>query len=60
VDGQLVVKCSTHNHESQDEKIREKKAMAEIKEQALLAKQLNTRALLIQQQFGMFPSAPDQ
>ena len=43
VEGQLLEKCSTHNHESQDEKIREKKAMAEIKEQALLAKQLHTQ-----------------
>ncbi|XP_023725651.1 modifier of mdg4 isoform X1 [Cryptotermes secundus] len=60
VDCQLLVKCSTHNHESQDEKIREKMAMAEIKEQALLAKQLNTQNLLNQQQFGIFPAPPDQ
>lgn len=60
VDDQLLVKCSTHNHESQDEKIREKKAMAVIKEQVLLAKQLNTPALLNQQQFGIFPAPADQ
>jgi hypothetical protein len=34
--------------------------MAEIKEQALLAKQLNTQTLLNQQQFGIFPAPPDQ
>jgi hypothetical protein len=60
VDDHLLVKCSTHNHESQDEKIREKKALAEIKEQALLAKQLNTQALLNQHQYGIFPAPPDQ
>jgi hypothetical protein len=48
VEDQLSVKCSTHNHESQDEKIREKKVMAEIKEQALLAKQLNNQTLVNQ------------
>jgi hypothetical protein len=50
------MKYSTHNHESHDEKIREKKAMAEIKEQALLAMQLNPQTLSNQQQFGIFPA----
>jgi hypothetical protein len=48
VDDQLSIKCSTHNHESQDEKIKEKEAMAEMMEQALLAKQLNKQTLVNQ------------
>ncbi|KAJ4429657.1 hypothetical protein ANN_21858 [Periplaneta americana] len=52
----LSVKCSTHNHGPQDEKIREKTVMAEIKEQALLTKQLQDQKLLIQQ-FGKLPDS---
>jgi hypothetical protein len=34
--------------------------MAEIKEQALLAKQLHTQTLSNQEQFGVYPAPPDK
>jgi hypothetical protein len=46
------------NHEPQDEKIREKKLMDEIKEQALLANQLNNQTVVNKKQFGIYAPLP--
>ncbi|PSN45815.1 hypothetical protein C0J52_05500 [Blattella germanica] len=45
----VEVKCSTHNHESQDSKIREKEAWAKINERVLWAKNAQSNQQIIEQ-----------
>ena len=48
----MYVKCLNHNHDSQDEKIREKEALAEIKEKAILAKLRHDEAMKFQNELN--------